>query len=946
MPAPLPLTPAKAPASASPAAGEEGPGPCFPAGERGERAGALLAELSAAARGAYDEGELRRRAVSILRAALDGARADVRARFETGALGGVETARALSAAADAVVGALHAFTLHHVLRDHNPTDAERLALVAVGGYGRGVLAPFSDLDLLFLRPWKPVPHGESVAEFMLYTLWDLGLKVGHASRTVDETLRLAKTDLSIKTGLLDARPLAGDEKLFEDLQQRFRREVARGTGRAFAEARLAERDARHVAAGASRYLVEPNIKNGKGGLRDLNTLLWIAKYLNPEEPAELSATEYFDGAEMAQLRRCYDRLWRVRHHLHWAAGRAEERLGFDLQPEVARRMGWVQGGRCGTAGVERFMRRYFVNAREVGALTRVFCAKLEAERTKAKPSGLSRLLPEPLRPGRVDVPGFRVIGGRLAVEDGEVFARDPVNLLRLFRTADARDLDLHPQALALARRALPCITRRVRRDPEAARVFLDVLARGRQPFRTLSLMNDAGVLGRFVPEFGRIVSRTQLDRHHAYTVDEHTLRMTGLLADIAGGREAEAHPLATALLPRIADREALALAVLLHDVGKGGDGGQLAAGARHARAACERLGLGADRVELVAWLVQHHLLLSDCAQRRDVGDPGTVAAFAEAVGGLERLRLLLVLTVADIRSVGPGVWNAWKGQLMRELYAAAEAVFRGGRGADPASAFRRGRADAAEAARAALLEAQPEFAVLTVAMDDGYFTEFGAEEHQAHARLLAQAAVCGAAAAVRLRPERNVTEAVVAAADRPGLFADLAEALTAEGANVLAARLNTARGGQVLDVFQLQDGTGAPWGDQDPGAGERLVGRLEAAAAGDLFGRRSARRAGKGPVIAPLVTVDADSSEDAAIIEVSGRDRPGVLAELARALADSGLSVSSAHIDGSGLRLADAFYVTDPAGAKPDRPALERARAALAGVLAEPVALAGASGAL
>ena len=597
------------------------------------------------------------------------------------------------------------------------------------------------------------------------------------------------------------------------------------------------------------------------------------------------------------------------------------------------------------------MRRYFVNAREVGALTRAFCAKLEAERTKVRPSGLSRLVPAPLRPGRVDVPGFRVTAGRLGVEDADVFARDPVNLLRLFRTADARDLDLHPQALACARRALPSITREVRRDPAAAAVFLDVLARGRQPFRTLSLMNDAGVLGRFVPEFGRIVSRTQLDRHHAYTVDEHTLRAVGLIADIGAGREADNHPLATAQLPRIADREVLALAMLLHDVGKGGEGGQLVAGGRHARRVCPRLGLSAERTELVAWLVEHHLLLSEYAQRRDVGDPGTVAAFAEAVGGLERLRLLLVLTVADIRAVGPGVWNAWKGQLMRELYAATEAAFRGGRGADPASAFRRRRADAAEAARAALTAVEPGAAEFVRAMDDGYFVEFGPEEHRAHAALLARAAETGGAAALRLRPERNATEAVVAATDRPGLFADLAGVLASEGANVLAARLNTARfegdgGGRVLDVFHLQDATGAPWGCVHPGAWGRLARGLEAAAMGEAPRPGPDPRVLHGLEVAPAVVIDADSSEEAVIVEVSGRDRPGVLAELARALADAGLSVGSAHIEGSGPRLHDAFYVTDANGAKPDAEALEGARAALLGVLGGADALARAGGAL
>jgi [protein-PII] uridylyltransferase len=419
-------------------------------------------------------------------------------------------------------------------------------------------------------------------------------------------------------------------------------------------------------------------------------------------------------------------------------------------------------------------------------------------------------------------------------------------------------------------------------------------------------------------------------------VDEHTLRVVGVVADVEAGRRAEEHPLATSLMPRIADKEALYLAALLHDVGKGGEGGQLQAGPPLARQACARLGLSPERIELVAWLVENHLVLSDYAQRRDVSDPGTVAAFAEIVGGLERLRLLLVLTVADIRAVGPGVWNAWKGQLMRELYAATEAVFRGERGADPASAFRRRRAEAAAQARAALAAVEPELAPFTASLDDGYFTEFGLEDQRAHARLVAAAAAGprGAAAAVKLRPERNATEAVVAAADRPGLFADLAAALAAEGAEVLGARLGAAGAGQVLDVFQLQDAAGAPWGGRDPAAWSRLAARLEATACGASPppAPTQLRRLG-GQEITPVVATDADSSQEAAIIEVSGRDRPGLLASLARALAAEGLSVTSAHVGGSGPRVADAFYVTEPDGAKPDAARLEGAKAALLDVL-------------
>ena len=596
-----------------------------------------------------------------------------------------------------MISSLYGFTVRHMIRARNPTEGERLSIMAVGGYGRGALAPFSDIDLLFLRPYKQTAHAESVIEFMLYALWDLGFKVGHASRTVDECMKLAREDFTIRTALLEARCLVGDAALAAELKRRYRKEVQEGTGAEFVAAKLKERDERHARAGASRYLVEPNVKEGKGGLRDLNTLFWIAQYLHPsEEPSEIVRLEEFTSGELKTFIRAFEFLWSVRAFLHYATGRAEERLTFDLQPEMARRMGY--GDRGDAPAVERFMRRYFLIAKEVGALTRVFCAKLEQEQT-ARPHGLSRFLPR--RKARKALePGFFEDQGRLNV-DPERFEADPVNVIRLFALADRHDLDLHPDAFALATRSARLITPRLRRDPAAVRRFLDLLAKGRHTYRTLTLMNEAGVLGRFVPEFGRIVAQMQFNMYHSYTVDEHTLRAVGVIADIAAGRLGDDHPLAVSVMPLIADREALFLAMLLHDTGKGGVGGQEIAGARSARQACERLGLPRERIELIAWLVEHHLVMSDFAQKRDVSDPSTIAAFAQIVENPERLRLLLVLTVADIRAVGPGVWNGWKGQLMRELYNATEALFRGGRGSDPAVHFRADQKAAAAAARRA-----------------------------------------------------------------------------------------------------------------------------------------------------------------------------------------------------------------------------------------------------
>lgn len=815
---------------------------------------------------------------AILRETWKAAHARAGRRLEAGGEG-VEVARLYCAAADDLLTALWRVTTETLFPAHNPTAAERLSLIAVGGYGRGVLAPYSDLDLLFLRPWKSSPRTEQVIEFMLHILWDLGLKVGQSARSLDECLALARTDMTIRTSLLEARYLAGDVALAEEFEQKFRALVEKADPRAFIAAKLEERDVRHQKTGAVRYRVEPNVKDGKGGLRDLNTLFWIARALAPESPLGARVLDdLLTARERRTFEEAFDFLWRTRAHLHRVAGRAEEKLTFDLQPEVARRMGWH--GRGDEPAVERFMRRYFLVARDVGALTRAMSAKLEARHQKRTMS-LSRLIPGGRR--KLGVEGFIEDAGRLSVTGAEVFAQAPEKLLYLFRVADLHDLDLHPDAFSAVTRSLSLVTPSLRRDPEATRAFLDILAQGQRPYRVLTLMNETGLLGRFLPEWGRIVGQTQFNMYHAYTVDEHTLQAIGIINDIWRGKLKADHPTATEIVHRIDDFEALMLAMLLHDVGKGGDRGQLEDGAIAARRACDRLGLDPRRTEFVVWLVLNHLALSDYAQKRDVSDPATVRAFADLVGDPERLRTLLVLTVADIRAVGPGVWNEWKGQLMRALFKRSEAVFRG----------------------EDLSRVEP--------LDD-------------HAELIARAGARGAAAealmtAPAAETDRAATRVAIAATDRSGLFADLARALAEAGADVVGARVATAPDGTALDVFELQDGAGAPYGQAEPRRLTRLIAALEAAALGK-GGATSLPTPAPNPRraafdVRPTVIIDLDETPGAAVVEVSGADRPGLLADLARTLADHRLSIRSAHIAGFGERAVDAFYVTDAKGRTP-----------------------------
>ena len=886
---------------------------------------ALRQALTEAYEGSGGEtADLRRRAVAVLKPAWTMSRAHILDGIGAHK-GGYATARALARAADEVVSALWDFTLTHVYRARNPTEGERLSLMAVGGYGRGELAPCSDLDLLFLRAWKETSHSESVIEFILYTLWDLGLKVGHSSRTVDETIRYAKGDHTIMTAVLENRLIAGDRELAQNLADKLAQDGLKAAYE-FTTAKLEERDARHLKTGTTRFVVEPNVKEGKGGLRDLHTLFWIAKYLGgspqaargkPGDSGQSDADDVLDALltnpERAIFMRAFDFLWKVRILLHVLAGRPEERLSFDFQPEVARRMGFVD--RAGEPNVERFMRRYFVTAKEVGALTRAFCAKLEAQ--QAKPlTRLSNMIQSGLMNlTKADHPGFTVTAGRLSVNDPDIFKTSPVAMFLLFKMADRLELDLHPDAFTAIARNLKLVTPSLRRNAQAAQLFLDLLVRGRDPYRTLSMMSETGLLGRYIPEFGRVVAQTQFNMYHAYTVDEHTLRAVDVIHGIESGRYKEDHPLSSQIMTQIVDKESLYLAMLLHDTGKGGEDGQEIGGERAARRACERLGIEDWKTDQVAWLVRHHLVFSDYAQKRDVSDPETVAAFANIVETPERLRLLLVLTVADIRAVGPGVWNAWKGQLMRDLFAATESAFRGGRGSEAVDQVRQDLAARADARRVTLSDKNDDMAAWLETMDESYLFSFSPEDIRMHAQLVWSTFGSEPAVKARIDVQRNATAFSISAEDRPGLFADLARAFANLGANVVGAQVFTSRDGHALDVFYVQDGQGLPFGHDDPARQKQAESALEQAAMGQLppaTTYRSAMAARTAAfAIAPTVMFDDGSNANVTIIEVSGRDRPGLLADIAAIIARARLDIASAHIDCYGERAVDAFYVAD-----------------------------------
>ncbi|MCD2324021.1 [protein-PII] uridylyltransferase [Sphingomonas sp. IC-56] len=864
-----------------------------------------------AAIGSGDAAAMRRAATAELKIALVAGRAEIARRLQEHPSRGLEAAAAGAFLIDQLLRLLWDFTVERLHPNPNPTAAQRMTLIAVGGYGRGEMAPHSDIDLGFLTPWKVTGWSEQVIESMLYSLWDLQLKVGHSSRSLDEMVRQARGDVTVRTALLEARYVWGDTGLYDEAARRFKAEVQHDTARAFVAQKLDERNARHRRMGDSRYVVEPNVKEGKGGLRDLHTLFWIGKYAyNVGEPAELVEKGLLTKLEFRQFRRAENFLWAVRCHLHELTRRAEDRLTFDVQREIAERMRFAD--RPGKAAVERFMQFYFLQAKMVGDLTGVFLAHLD-EKFAARGSrfGLPTMRRRPRK-----LHGFVLDRGRLALPDDGFFRDDPVRLIELFQLADLHEVEVHPLAMRAAARDAKLVDE-VRGDPRANRLFLDVLTSPRDPETVLRWMNEAGVFGRFVPDFGRVVAQMQFDMYHHYTVDEHTIRAIGLLNRIERGLLADDHPLATALLPRIVSRRVLYVAVLLHDIAKGRHGDHSILGAAVAERLCPRLGLTPAETETVAWLVRWHLLMSDTAFKRDLSDFKTILDFAERVQSPERLRLLLALTVVDIRAVGPSVWNSWKRQLLANLFEAAEEVLQLGH-------KQKGRSERILVKQQALAELlgwdAPRFAAFASRQTEAYWIAEPIDVLERNARQVDAAGTAPLSIEAQVYPERGATLVTVYAADHPGLFYRIAGAIHLAGGNIIDARIHTTRDGMALDNFLIQDPLGQPFDEATrlerikQGITDALANRAK------LQERLKARplprlRADAFP-IEPNVLIDNRASNRFTVIEVNARDRPALLFHLAHALFQSKVTIHSAHVATYGERAVDTFYLTDLIGDK------------------------------
>lgn len=808
--------------------------------------------------------------------------------------------------------------------------ADHLALLAVGGYGRGQLAPHSDIDLLFLRVSGDHALQDQAVEDMLYVLWDLSLKVGQAIRTPQECLTLGASDPIILTSLLDTRLIRGSRKGFVSLRKAIDERLLAPNRRSFVEAKMAEREARHSKQGQSRYQLEPNIKENKGGLRDLHTLSWIARAVFGDGQIQtLLAVGVFSKAQAAAYERAEAFLIRVRLHLHYLWNRAEERLSFDAQIELAGAMGFT--GPDTRSAVEAFMQAYFRAAKDVGDLTGIMIATIEEE-FEEKPWFQVSAWRRAAKPQ--DVEGFDFISERLAISGAQHLVEHPLDFLRYFLVAHERGLTHAPSTLRLISQNLWLIDEVLRTSAEANALFLNLLTHEKNPATALRTMNETGVLAAFLPEWQSVVGLMQFNQYHHYTVDEHTLYCIEELHKLRAGEQGEVTAPVHEVMGQIADQSVLFVAMLYHDIAKGRPGKHEIEGAKLAPAIAERLGLSAAQGDQVTWLIREHLSLSSSAFHRDVDDAATLESIAAMAESVESLKMLYVLTAADVRAVGPGTWSAWKGDLLNRAYIGAGEILRSGEVSGGAEG-RAGQVRRATTQFLADMESAPgaeDQAAFFNAAPDAYWLAYAPKDCAAHIALMAQAPT------FTLDPVKRRKQVILtlAAPDKPGLFAQVTGAVTLSGWNVEAAKAHTFANGMALDTLVL---TG-PGSGFAPKAGElqALKANLNAALEGsqnlkDISSRLPRKRTRRQQVMDRPASVQffAPSAEGGAtIVEVRGPDRPALMFDLTATLQQLGLSLQSLRVTTYGERFVNVFYVTDLEGrALFEEKRLERAKIAL-----------------
>jgi [protein-PII] uridylyltransferase len=834
---------------------------------------------------------------------------------------GIRTAQSISEFQDTLIKTVYEFIVQNVYSPKDQKNIDKICLVAVGGYGRGTLAPFSDIDLLFLHSNKLNNWTESVIEYMLYILWDLGFKVGHATRNLDQCLELSKSDLTIRTSILEARYIHGHKDLYEKLIQRFNTEIVAKTADEFIEMKLDERDKRHNTYGSSRFLVEPNVKESKGGLRDLHTLFWIGKYLfRTQALDDLTKNDQFlTSSELNSFKKAEDFLWVVRCHLHFISNRDNEVLTFDKQLELASRLGYAK--RPGQKDVERFMKHYFMTAKEVGNLTRIVCASLEKKSIKKDPT-VYKVLDNLLSFRKKDnkETNFYTKKGRLYTKDNFSFNKNKLDLIRLFIVADQDNVLLSPEIIQSINRSLKIIDNDLRNNKLANKTFLDLFSNSREPETILRNMNDAGVLAKFLPDFARVEGMSLFNLYHNYTVDEHLLKTVGFMSKIINNTLSQPHPFTSNFNAKLDNKKVLLLSAFLHDIGKGRKQDHSILGSQITEKLCNRIGMKKNEVSQTAWLVKNHLVMSDVAQKRDLYDPKTIVDFASIVKNQKNLDYLLALTVADIMSVGPSIWNAWKSGLLRTLYNETSNYLSGDKNK---SIENENNCIKAQNKFKEELSDWPKLLMNSYVhrFSNNYWLTTSIEQQIEHAKILKDKDSKNISLEIysKKNTNNNTTTITLIGPDYPNLLETLAGACSLYDANIIDAQIETTIDGIAIDTISVS----RDFQDQDE---DRRIIRISDCIKKSLSGELSLDREISKKVtkiryektfkVSNKVNITNEFSNNSTVIEIEGRDRPGLLYQIANTLKETNINIKSAHIVTFGEKANDIFYITNLFGEK------------------------------
>ena len=834
---------------------------------------------------------------------------------------GIRTARSISEFQDTLIKTIYEFTIQNIYLTTDQNNIDKICLVAVGGYGRGTLAPFSDIDLMFLHSNKLNDWTESVIEYILYILWDLGFKVGHATRNLDQCLELSKSDFTIRTSILEARYIYGYRDLYENLKQKFNSEIVAKTADEFIEMKLDERDKRHNTFGSSRFLVEPNVKESKGGLRDLHTLFWIGKYLfrTPALEDLTKNDEFLTSSELNSFKKAEDFLWVVRCHLHFISNRDNEVLTFDKQLELASRLGYAK--RPGQKDVERFMKHYFMTAKEVGNLTRIVCASLEERSIKKDPAVyevLDTLLS--FRKKQDQSKNFYIKKGRLYKKDNFSFDKNKLDLIRLFIIADHDNVLLSPEIIQSINRSLKIIDSDLRNSKIANKIFLELFSNSREPESILRNMNEVGVLGKFLPDFAKVGGMSLFNLYHNYTVDEHLLKTVGFMSKIINNNMSQPHPFPSSFNDKLDNKRVLLISAFLHDIGKGRKQDHSILGSQISEKLCNRFGMGKAEVSQTAWLVKNHLVMSDIAQKRDLYDPKTIVDFANIVKNQKNLDYLLALTVADIMSVGPNIWNAWKSGLLRTLYDETSSYLSGDKNK---SIENENNCIKAQNKFKEKLSDWPKLLMNSYIhrFSNNYWLTTSIEQQIEHTNILK--GIDSKNVSLEIFSEKNIksntTTITLIGPDYPNLLETLAGACSLYDANIIDAQIETTIDGIAIDTISVR----RDFNDEDEGRRiDRISDCIKKSLGGELSldreisKKNTSIRHEKTFEVINKVNITNEFSNNSTVIEIEGRDRPGLLYQITNVLKDTNINIKSAHIVTFGEKANDIFYITNLFGDK------------------------------